>query len=289
MCGFLFWFFGNVCLFLCLPWIQKWHSKVQKPFLPPQWKSDRTMTEELGWLPLSSSVTQRAQTQSSRAQSSFLREDCVLLQFLLLTVSWLGDAPSPQGGGVCGPARDSPQPGWHSLSLLIPSLSLPDSKRVSKSLFGIYCFWVSKGKGSHHRGREMIVECPSPRLKTLKSGLFPIWPAVSVTGNIPQALPSQETMGLFPISPQHQMNGQWSDGIAFPANTRCWQEMHKTQGYFEENRTQMSIRPKKLGFSILIRDNIDVKAKSTIRDKKGYHIMIKRTIQHEAITILDNT
>lgn len=51
----------------------------------------------------------------------------------------------------------------------------------------------------------------------------------------------------------------------------------------------MSIRPKKLGFSILIRDNIDVKAKSTIRDKKGYHIMIKRTIQHEAITILDNT
>lgn len=51
--------------------------------------------------------------------------------------------------------------------------------------------------------------------------------------------------------------------------------MHKTQGYFEEDINQMNIAPKRLGFSILIREHSH-KAKSTIRDKEDHYKMIEQ-------------
>ena len=42
---------------------------------------------------------------------------------------------------------------------------------------------------------------------------------------------------------------------------------------------------KKAGAAILISDKIDFKIKTITRDKEGHYIMIKGTIQEEAITI----
>ena len=51
---------------------------------------------------------------------------------------------------------------------------------------------------------------------------------------------------------------------------------------FHTNRDQ-----KKAGVAILITDKIDFKTKAVKRDKEGYYIMIKRSIQEEDITILN--
>ena len=46
-------------------------------------------------------------------------------------------------------------------------------------------------------------------------------------------------------------------------------------------------KQKKAGVAILISDKIDIKIKKIIRDKEGYYIMIKGSIQEEDITILN--
>ena len=44
---------------------------------------------------------------------------------------------------------------------------------------------------------------------------------------------------------------------------------------------------KKAGVAILISDKIDFKIKTITRDKEGHYIMIKGSIQEEAITIIN--
>ena len=51
---------------------------------------------------------------------------------------------------------------------------------------------------------------------------------------------------------------------------------------FHANRDQM-----KAGVAIPISDKIDFKTKAVKRDKEGYYIMIKRSIQEEDITIIN--
>ena len=74
---------------------------------------------------------------------------------------------------------------------------------------------------------------------------------------------------------------------------RCLQETHfrprdtyrlKVKGWkkiFHENGNQ-----KKAGVAILISDKTDFKTKTITRDKEGHYIMIKGSIQEEAITIV---
>ena len=45
--------------------------------------------------------------------------------------------------------------------------------------------------------------------------------------------------------------------------------------------------PKKAGVAILVSDKIDFKIKTVTRDKEGHYIMIKGSIQEEAITIIN--
>ena len=74
----------------------------------------------------------------------------------------------------------------------------------------------------------------------------------------------------------------------------CLQETHlrnkdvnllKVKGWkkiYQANNYQ-----KRAGVAILISDKIDFKTKSTIKDKEGHYIMIKGTIHHEDITIIN--
>ena len=47
------------------------------------------------------------------------------------------------------------------------------------------------------------------------------------------------------------------------------------------------MKQKKAGVAILISDKIDLKIKKIIRDKEGYYIMIKGSIQEEDTTIIN--
>ena len=46
-------------------------------------------------------------------------------------------------------------------------------------------------------------------------------------------------------------------------------------------------KQKKAGVAILISDKIDLKIKNITRDKEGYYIMIKGSVQEEDITIVN--
>ena len=46
-------------------------------------------------------------------------------------------------------------------------------------------------------------------------------------------------------------------------------------------------KQKKAGVAILISDKIDIKIKKIIRDKEGYYIMIKGSIQEEDLAIVN--
>ena len=72
----------------------------------------------------------------------------------------------------------------------------------------------------------------------------------------------------------------------------CLQETHfrpkdiyelKVKGW--KNIFHANGKQKKARVAILISDKIDLKIKNIIRDKEGYYIMIKRSIQEEDITI----
>ena len=58
----------------------------------------------------------------------------------------------------------------------------------------------------------------------------------------------------------------------------------KVRGW--ENTFHASGKQKKAGVAILISDKIDLKIKKITRDKEGYYIMIKGSIQEEDITIV---
>ena len=58
--------------------------------------------------------------------------------------------------------------------------------------------------------------------------------------------------------------------------------MRGWKNIFHENGRQ-----KKAGVVILISDKIDLKIKNITRDKEGYYILIKRSIQKEDITIVN--
>ena len=49
----------------------------------------------------------------------------------------------------------------------------------------------------------------------------------------------------------------------------------------------MQMEIKKAGVAILISDKIHVKIKNVIRDKEGHYIMIKGSIQEEAIAVIN--
>ena len=53
-----------------------------------------------------------------------------------------------------------------------------------------------------------------------------------------------------------------------------------------ENIFDANAKQKKAGVAILISDKIDLQIKIT-RDKEGHYIMIKQSIQEEAITIVN--
>ena len=57
--------------------------------------------------------------------------------------------------------------------------------------------------------------------------------------------------------------------------------MRGEKNIFHANRKQ-----KKAGVAILISDKTDLKIKKITRDKEGYYIMIKDSIQEEDITIV---
>ena len=46
-------------------------------------------------------------------------------------------------------------------------------------------------------------------------------------------------------------------------------------------------REKKVGVAVLVSDKIDFKTQKVARDKEGYYIMIKGSIQQEDITIIN--
>ena len=54
-----------------------------------------------------------------------------------------------------------------------------------------------------------------------------------------------------------------------------------------ENYIPCNRKPKKAGVAILISDKIDLKIKNIKRDKEGYYIMIRGSIQEENITIVN--
>ena len=58
--------------------------------------------------------------------------------------------------------------------------------------------------------------------------------------------------------------------------------MREWKGIFHANGKQ-----KKAGVAILISDKIDIKIKKITRDKEGYYIMIKGSIQEEDLAIVN--
>ena len=46
-------------------------------------------------------------------------------------------------------------------------------------------------------------------------------------------------------------------------------------------------KERKAGVAIPISDKIDIKTKAIVKDKEGHYIMIKGTIQHEDITLVN--
>ena len=67
----------------------------------------------------------------------------------------------------------------------------------------------------------------------------------------------------------------------------------KTQGHIQTESEGLKKdisckwRPKKVGAAILISDKIVIEIKAVKRDREGYYIMIKGSIQEEDITIIN--
>ena len=55
----------------------------------------------------------------------------------------------------------------------------------------------------------------------------------------------------------------------------------------EKNIFHANGKQKKAGVAILISDKIDIKIKKITRDKEGYYIMIKGSIQEEDLAIVN--
>ena len=84
----------------------------------------------------------------------------------------------------------------------------------------------------------------------------------------------------------------WLNG--YKNKTCCLQETHirpqdryrlKVRGW--KNIFHANGKGKKVGVAILISDKIDLKIKNIIRDKEGYYIIIKGSIQEGDITIIN--
>ena len=96
--------------------------------------------------------------------------------------------------------------------------------------------------------------------------------------------------GLNALTKRHRLNGYKKQdpyicGLQeshFRSRDTCRLKVRRLKKLFHANRNQ-----KKARVTILISDKMDFKIKTVTRDKEGYYIMIKGSIQEEDITIVN--
>ena len=76
-------------------------------------------------------------------------------------------------------------------------------------------------------------------------------------------------------------------GVLYPQNPSHMQGYTKAQNKGIEEDLPSKQRAKKAGVAILISDKIDFTPTKIKRDKEGYYIMVKGSIQQEKLTILN--